>query len=175
MKNVSLYVPSVEELWYREKCMSDPDTMSYNAGYNVSYSGYHYDTGCIDFPKSIHKSWNEDKAKNPNFFFAYIKDDDTNEWVGYVNFKKNSETGRATMGIVVESLHHGKGYMRPAVMKLIEKAKEQGVKVLTDTVPENRVNALKVFYDLGFVKANEEYGQKFGETEVIACIELKLV
>lgn len=30
--------------------------MSYNKGYDVSYYGYHYDTGCIDFPK---EKWEE--------------------------------------------------------------------------------------------------------------------
>lgn len=48
---ISLYIPKVEDYWYEEKLQSDPNTMSYNAGYDVSYYEYHYDTGCIDFPK----------------------------------------------------------------------------------------------------------------------------
>ena len=48
---LTLYVPKLEDYWYEQKLQSDPKTMKYNAGYDVSYYGYHYDTGCIDFPK----------------------------------------------------------------------------------------------------------------------------
>ena len=45
MARLSLVVPKVEELWFRQKCMSNPKTMAYNAGYQVSYDGYHYESG----------------------------------------------------------------------------------------------------------------------------------
>jgi len=174
MKKVSLYIPKVEDLWYREKCMSDPDTMAYNAGYDVSYDGYHYDTGCIDFPKGKHKAWYDSKMTNPNFFYAYIRDDESKEWVGYVNFNKDEETGNATMGIVIESVHQGKGYMRPAMKQLINEAQKKNVNLLTDTVPTSRENALKVFYSLGFEKSGEVVGKKFNKSEVIAEIQLNV-
>lgn len=44
------YIPAIEELTYCQKIMSQPDTMDYNKGYDVSFEGYHKDTGCIDFP-----------------------------------------------------------------------------------------------------------------------------
>ena len=50
MNNICLYIPKLEDYWYEEKIKSDPLSMSYNSGYDVSYYGYHYDTGCIDFP-----------------------------------------------------------------------------------------------------------------------------
>lgn len=53
---LSLYIPKIEDYWYEEKLQSDPATMSYNAGYDVSYFGYHYDNGCIEFPK---EKWEE--------------------------------------------------------------------------------------------------------------------
>ena len=56
MENIELYVPKLDDYWYEEKIENDPLTMSYNAGFNVSYYGYHYDTGCIDFPKG---KWKE--------------------------------------------------------------------------------------------------------------------
>ena len=56
MKNISLYIPKIEDYWYEEKIQSDPLSMNYNAGQDVSYYGYHYDTGCIDFPK---EKWEE--------------------------------------------------------------------------------------------------------------------
>ena len=47
MRNIELVIPKLEEYSYEEKLKKDPNTMSYNAGYDVKYSGYHYDTGCI--------------------------------------------------------------------------------------------------------------------------------
>ena len=174
MKNIELYIPKVEDLWFRQECMSDPTTMNYNAGYDVSYFGYHYETGCIDFPQEKWEEWFENKMKNPNFFYAYIYDKNIEKFVGYVNFNLNHETKKATMGIVIKNEYQGKGYMRPAMKLLLEGAKERGVKVLTDTVPEVREKALKVFYDLGFNKTGEFIGKKFGENEVVAEIEKEL-
>ena len=174
MKNVVLVIPKIDDLWYREQCMADPNTMSYNAGYDVSYAGYHYDTGCIDFPEDKWEDWYNTKMTKPNFYYAYILDEESNEFVGYLNFNLDSNTGFATMGIVIEGVHRGKGYMRPALKAMIDIAKEKGVKVLTDTVPENRVGALKVFYDMGFIVNSKFDGKKFGEIEVVNEIHLKI-
>ena len=56
MKNIELYIPKLNDYWYEEKIQKDPLSMNYNAGYDVSYCGYHYNTGCIDFPK---EKWKE--------------------------------------------------------------------------------------------------------------------
>ena len=171
---ILLHKPSIDELWFRQECMSDPDTMSYNAGYDVSFEGYHKDTGCIDFPKEKWEQWAKEKLDNPNFFYAYILDTQTNEFVGYCNFNKNPETKTATMGIVIKDNYRGRGYMRKAVNLLIEEAKKCGVKALTDTVPKNRTVALKVFYELGFEKIDEFISKKFSDNEVVAKIEKRL-
>ncbi len=174
MKNIKLYIPKIEELWFREKCMSDKGTMEYNAGYDVHYAGYHYDTGCIDFPKDKWESWYNEKMLNPNFYYAYIFDVDLNQFVGYVNFNINSESKKATMGIVINKDFQGMGYMRPAMQELIKAAKAKNVKYLTDTVPEVRERALRVFYDLGFNKVSAGVSKKFGEDEIYFLIEKKL-
>lgn len=174
MKNIELYTPSVNELWFRQECMSDSKTMSYNAGYDVSYDGYHYETGCIDFPNEKWEAWFQDKMKNPNFFYAYILDKDSNNFVGYVNFNLNPETKKATMGIVIKNEYRGQGYMKPAMLLLIQCATRKQVKSLTDTVPESRKHALKVFYDLGFNKMREFKSNKFGQEEIVAEIEKEL-
>lgn len=51
MEQLELYVPKLEELWFYQKMMADPETMVYNANWDVDYDGYHRDTGCIDFPE----------------------------------------------------------------------------------------------------------------------------
>ena len=89
MKNIVLIEPKLEEYYYEQKLLSDKDTMSYNAGYDVFYNGYHYNTGCIDFDKD---KWLEkyNKRKDKNTFFAYIKDVNLNKYVGYVNYNYNN-------------------------------------------------------------------------------------
>lgn len=42
MIELELYIPKLEDLWFYQKMMSDPETMSYNAGWDVEYDGYHH-------------------------------------------------------------------------------------------------------------------------------------
>ncbi len=174
MKNIQLYIPKVQDLWFRQQCMADPKTMSYNAGYDVHFEGYHFDTGCIDFPEDKWQTWYDTKMSNPDFFFAYIQDLDTQEYVGYVNFNRNVSTRNATMGIVILDRYRGNGYMKPSLVALAQAAKIRGVEKLTDNVPENRLSAMKGFYAVGFVKAHESKTEKFGQPEIVADLELDL-
>lgn len=174
MKNIELYKPKLDDLWFRQQCMADPKTMDYNAGYDVHFDGYHYDTGCIDFPGEKWASWLKDKLDKPNFFYAYILDKDENCFVGYVNYDMNIETKKATIGIVIKSEFRGQGYMRPALKLLMHTAKKNGVEFFTDTVPQTRERALKVFKELGFDKVREFVDKKFGKDETILEIEKKL-
>lgn len=61
MKNIKLIKPSFNDLWFRSQCLSDPKTMNYNAGYDVEYAGYDYNTGCIEFNKD---KWQNGLTKN---------------------------------------------------------------------------------------------------------------
>ena len=38
MEQLELYVPKLEELWFYQKMMADPETMSYNANWDVDYT-----------------------------------------------------------------------------------------------------------------------------------------
>ena len=174
MKNIVLIEPKYEDLWFRKECMEDPKTMSYNAGYDVRFYGYHYDTGCIDFPEPKWQEWIDNNKKKTHFYYAYIKDIDINEFVGYVNFNFIDKEKGYSMGIVVNSKYHGQGYMRPALNKLIEEAKRQGVKKLCDSVPASRKNALKVFFDSGFIIEKEFNSIKFGKEDLCYNISLEL-
>lgn len=109
MKNITLYVPLLEDYWYEQKIQADPLSMDYNAGYDVSYYGYNYDTGCIDFPE---ERWKEiyDRRIRENRYFAYIKDNDIDDYVGCVNYHYNKNDNRYECGIVIESKYRGKGY-----------------------------------------------------------------
>lgn len=157
---LQLYIPKLEDYWYEQKIQNDKDTMSYNAGYDVSYSGYHYDTGCIDFPK---EKWLEiyNKRINENRFFAYLKDTNTNEFVGYVNYQYNKDDNRYECGIVIEANKRGKGYAKEGLKLLCEHAKKNGIKSLYDNFEKDRLG-IEIFEQLGFKIYEETTWNKFG-------------
>ena len=106
---IYLKEPTLEEYWYEQQVLSDPLAMEYNAGWDVSYDGYHYDTGCIDFPK---EKWNRDfeKRKELNRYFAYIVRKEDDKFIGYVNFHFNEKENKYECGVLVEPCHRGYGY-----------------------------------------------------------------
>lgn len=140
MKNIELIKPKLKDYDYYKKLLSDSKTMSYNAGYNVSYNGYHYDTGCIDF--------NYDKWVNnlSNNYFAYIYNHENKEYIGYVNYNKNNNIYECV--IVIEDKYRGSGYAKDSLKLLIKEAYNNGIEYLYDSFERNR--NLKLFLDLGF-------------------------
>ena len=141
MKNIELIKPKLEEYDYYKKLLSDPKTMSYNAGYNVSYSGYHYDTGCIDFD---YDKWVNNLNNN---YFAYIKDTEKKEYIGYVNYNKSNDNHEC--GIVIEDKYRGLGYAKDSLKLLIKDAYNNGIDCLYDSFEKDR--NLNLFLNIGFL------------------------
>lgn len=162
MKNIELIEPKLEEYSYEKKLNEDKETMSYNAGYDIFLDRYHYDTGCIDFPKKI---WKEiyDKRKNKKRYFAYIKDCNINKYVGYVNYQYNKNDKIYECGIVIEVKYRGKGYSKDALKLLIKKANSNGIKYLYDTFEKDRGNTLEIFKSIGFKVIKDITYKKFNK------------
>lgn len=168
---LKLYVPKLEDYWYEEKILKDPNTMSYNAGYEVVYYGYHYDTGCIDFPKD---KWKEkfDKRQNKSMYFAYVIDLEINEFIGYCNYQYNEKDNKYECGLLIEAKYRGKGYSKEVLTLLCEEARKNGIKELYDTFEVDRGNTLKIFEDVGFKIVNELTWKKFGKE--VTGVEVKI-
>lgn len=160
MKNIVLYVPEIKDYWYEQKVQADPLSMSYNAGYDVSYYGYHYDTGCIDFPE---ERWKVvyDRRVLENIYFAYIKDMDIGEFVGYVNYHYNKSDNKYECGILIESKYRGRGYSKEALQLLCDVARKNGVVELYDNFEIDRGNTLDIFKAVGFKVVEEQSWKKF--------------
>lgn len=171
--NIELYIPSLNDFWYEEKLQSDPKTMNYNAGYDVSYYGYHYDTGCIDFPK---EKWKDayDKRIKENRFFAYIKNKISNDFVGYVNYHFNKEENRYECGVLIEHQFLGKGYGKQALKLLCQEAKESGIKELYDNFEINRGHTLELFRSVGFEIFEYKTWKKFNKDVEGVIVRIKL-
>ena len=140
MKNIELIKPKLEDYDYYKKLLSDPKTMSYNAGYNVSYNGYYYETGCIDFD---YDKWVNNLSNN---YFNYIYDHENKEYIGYVNYNKNNNIYEC--GIVIEDKYRGLGYAKDSLKLLVKEAYNNDIEYLYDSFEKNR--NLNLFLDLGF-------------------------
>lgn len=160
MKDIELYIPKLEDMWYEQKLHSDPLTMSYNAGYDVSYYGYHYDTGCIDFPKERWELTYNKRIKE-NRYLAYIKDIKLNTFVGYVYYHFNKEENRYDCGILIEYKYREKGYSKKALNMICQKARKENIKELYDNFEIDRKNTLKLFESIGFEVVEKQKWRKF--------------
>lgn len=165
MKNdtpVALYFPKLEELWFYQKMLSDPETMSYNANWDVSYPGYHRDTGCIDFPEEEWAPWYAGwKDQEPRRFYAYIQRCCDGAWIGGINFHYTPEKDWWDMGIVICAPYRGKGYAVPALKLMLDHAfRDCGVTRIHNDfeVSRNEISAWKAHRSAGFRELGVENG-----------------
>lgn len=157
---VRLHKPSPNELWYRKRLLSDPETMCYNRGYNLGFPGYHNETGCIDFPESEWEAWFNWFCKSePERYYAYIVRCSDGAFLGEVNLHQNSSGNWYDMGIVLEAAFRGKGYSTEALRLLLTEAFDRlgASEVRNDFEPE-RSAALKAHLAAGFRVIGEENG-----------------
>ncbi|VYT75564.1 Uncharacterised protein [Clostridium paraputrificum] len=157
---VYFHIPKFEELTYRQKIMSQSDTMSYNKGYDVSYDGYHKDTGCIDFPKYKWRIWYSNRVnKKPKYFYAYIAREEDNSFIGEVNLNLSNKDRYYDMGIVIEAKYRGMGYSLEALRKLMKVAFEMydALEVHND-FEITRISAIAIHKAVGFNIIDEVNG-----------------
>ena len=159
MDRLYLHVPSLGELGYRAKIMSDPETMAYNKGYDLDFEGYHKDTGCIDFPESERRGWYEYYiGREPERFYAYIVRREDGAFIGEVNLHKSRDE-YYDMGIVIEAKYRGRGYAKEALRLLLRHAfEEMKANAVHNDFEDERDVALKLHLDCGFREVRRENG-----------------
>ena len=150
--NISLYVPSLGELSYRQSILMQPETMDYNKWYELNFLGYHKDTGCIEFPKNQWLKWFAFWVNNkPISYYAYIVRETDGEFVGDVNLHYNAVHDWYDMGIVIESKYRGLGYSKQALCQLLKIAfEEYRAKAVHNNFESSRNRAYKLHIDAGF-------------------------
>lgn len=154
-----LHIPARGELWYREKMLSDPNTMSYNRGYELNCERYDNETGCIDFPESEWENWHSLFCRSEQRFYAYIARRSDGAFIGEVNLHKNQNAERFDMGIVIEAKHRGKGYAAHALELLLRQAfEEMGAESVHNDFEAGRAAALKAHLTAGFTVFRRKNG-----------------
>lgn len=149
---LSLHVPTYEELGYRQKIMQDPDTMSYNKGYDLNFDGYDKATGCITFPEHKWMDWyTYFIGQEPHRFYAYVVQESDGEFIGEVNLHISSNACWYEMGIVLEAKYRGKGYAVAALRLLLQHAFEKmNAEAVHNKFEEERSSAVQTHLSAGF-------------------------
>ena len=160
MEKLQLYVPKLDDLWFRQEMMADPATMSYNAHWDVAYAGYHPDTGCIDFPEDAWADWYDQWiGQEPEYFYAYIVRCSDGAWLGEVCFHHTPEQDWWDMGIVLYAPYRRKGYAVPALRLMLDRAfRDGGVTRLHNEFELTRPAALEIHRTVGFREVGSENG-----------------
>ena len=141
---ITLYTPSLEDLWFRQKMMADPKTMSYNHAWG----------GTIPFPKEEWHDWYDfwivkHESKR---YYRYLKDN-TGRFIGEISYHYDNERNIYVTDVIVYALYRGKGYGGIGLNLLCSAAKKNGVDVLYDDIAIDNP-AITMFLKHGFV---EEY------------------
>lgn len=157
MSNIYFKVPSKDDLKYCQEWMMDPDTMSYNAGYDIDLSGYNKATGTIKKTDEDMIKW-YDKWINhePELYYRYIYVEGINEPIGEIYYYPNTNN-TYNMGILIQNKHRGNGYAYKALIELERIAfEEYNINELHDEIPKDRVNAINLFKKAGFIQTDKD-------------------
>jgi len=151
MNKIHFTIPTKNDLWYRIKLLSDPDTMSYNIGYGEN------GTGCYHRTQEQAEEWYDKKVNVPGRFYAYITRSEDNTFVGDVAIHFKKDYNVYIVGILIQDSEKGKGYAEPALRMLVEHAfYEMGLDKVADNFPKDRIAAERLFAKLGFVRQDDE-------------------
>jgi len=173
-EKLELHIPTVEDMWFARTLQEDPDTMSYNAGWDINFDGYHPDTGCIDLPPDQWQNKHDRLVGHePECFYAFVKEKATNRFVCEVNFHYIREDNWWDMGVLVHAPYRGRGYGLKALEILLHHAFVVcGIECLHNNFEETRTAAMSIHRKAGFREVGESIMLRYGEP--VRIIELML-
>lgn len=138
---LELYEPNIEDLWFKEKMMSDEQTMSYNHAYG----------GIISFQKEDWGNWYDRWITNNNgkCFYRYIKEQDS--FVGEVAYHFDEDRQIYITDVIIYAPYRGKGYGREGLLLLCDTARKNGIKELYDDIALDN-SSVALFHKCGFAE-----------------------
>ena len=141
---ITLYTPSLEDLWFRQKMMADTETMSYNQAWG----------GTIPFPKEEWPGWYDFWIANHEGkrYYRYLKNN-AGHFIGELAYHYDSDRKLYLADVIVYAPYRKKGYGGIGLDLLCNAAKQNGVKLLYDDLAIDNP-AITMFLQNGFM---EEY------------------
>ena len=129
MKNritdVSFYKPQIEDLWFRESMLSDPDTMSYNNAWG----------GTIPFPREKWADWYDFWIMNPNKrFYRYITTGRSRSFVGEAAYHYDDDLKIYLADVIISAKSRRQGFGKAGLQLLCEAARKANIPELYDNI-----------------------------------------
>lgn len=141
MDKITLYRPRLEELWFREKCLADPETMAYNRAWG----------GTVAFPRKRwadwYARWVEDETGER--FYRFLRCEPNGQLVGNVSYHYDEVFGAFLCEVLVATQYRGRGFGRQGLELLCAAAKQNAVKKLCDNIAVDNP-AAELFRRMGF-------------------------
>ena len=137
------FTPKIEDLWFREMLLGDPETMSYNSAWG----------GTIPFPKEKQNDWYDFWIINHDGndrFYRYLLEENSNEFVGEIAYHLDKQKGIYLANIIILAKYRGKGYGKRGLSLLLQAAKENGCLEIYDAIAADN-SSIKMFLNMGFV------------------------
>lgn len=140
---LELVIPTLEDMWFREKLLADEKTMAYNHAWG----------GTIPFPKEKWQSWYQRWiVDHENLrYYRYLKNE--NAFVGEIAYHYDPEYDWYIANIIIFSEYRGRGYGTKGLKMLCLAAKEKQIPALYDDIAIDN-SAINMFFKEGF---SEEY------------------
>ena len=138
---IRCHQPVLDELWFRESLMADPDTMSYNNAWG----------GTIPFPREKWESWYQYWIGNPEGkrFYRYLQDEETGAFVGEIAWHLDEKRNIHICDVIILARYRNRGYGSEGIRLLCEAAKRSGIAILYDDIATDNPS-WKLFLKNGF-------------------------
>ncbi len=145
---LTLYTPSLEELWFKQEMLKDPSTMAYNRAWG----------GTIAFPRERWSGWYDLWIADfsSKRFYRYLRDS-AGLFVGEVAYHFDEARGLYLADVLVHAPYRSRGYGRAGLRLLCAAAKVNGVKVLHDDIAADNP-AVSLFLEEGFIEVTRTSG-----------------
>ena len=144
VSEVSFYKPRMEDLWFRQAMLADPDTMSYNSAWG----------GTIPFPREEWENWYDFWFSDPGKrFYRYITTGKSRAFVGEAAYHYDEERQICLADIIISAKCRRRGYGKAGLELLCAAAGEAGVPALYDDIAADNPG-ITLFLQCGF---HEEY------------------
>lgn len=141
-----LHVPTLEELWFRQRMLEDPETMAYNRAWG----------GTIPWPREAWQPWFEHWIERPEQrrFYRYLQDGETGAFVGEIAYHWDERAEMCLADVIVFATYRGRGYGRAGLRLLCQAARDAGFEALYDDIAADNP-AIGLFLSEGFIEVSE--------------------